>query len=110
MLKKGARLRAAEVEDALRRGKPLRGRYLSAKVLQNSSGTMRYAAVVQKKLAKGAVGRNRARRALYRALQALDIGPRQSYNAVLFVRVLPPLPLTPAFREDLEGMFRSLLP
>jgi ribonuclease P protein component len=64
-----------------------------------SPGPFRCAVVISKKIAKTAVARNRARRALYRALKTTSL-PRTGH-AILFVQSVP--------RTDLSGVFASEL-
>ena len=66
MLPKKHRLGAAEVRTVLKHGKVLRTPSLALKYSESSSSKV--AAVVSKKVAKGAAGRNAIRRALYHQL------------------------------------------
>jgi ribonuclease P protein component len=104
MLSSGRRLRAEEVREVIRRGKTLRGSFVSVKLLADVS-PLRSAAVVKKSLVRGAVGRNRLRRGLYRALAT---GTRSMRGrAVFFIDTIPQGSLTPLFREDIERLFPS---
>jgi len=111
MLSRRRRLRTTEVAEVLRIGKNFRGRFLSAKVLGGSDDTIRVAAVVPKSLIKGAVSRNRVRRALYRAIASLPEEKRGNKAAliVFFVRAVPPPPLAPTFAGDVKKILSSLL-
>ena len=66
MLPKRSRLTAQQVEEVLKSGKTARLAGLSAKYMPGASP--KAAVVVSKKVAKGAVERNRLRRAAYAAL------------------------------------------
>jgi ribonuclease P protein component len=96
MLPKRRRLTATEVKDILARGRSLRAGVLSAKYV-TATHPLRVSVVVSKKVAKRAVDRNRARRAVYRALSQVDA----KGIAVIFVHTFPSPPLTPAFLKDL---------
>ncbi len=102
MLAKSRRLSASEVRDILKKGAPRRAGHLSARVVSGPS-PLRAAAVVSKKVAKGAVERNRLRRALYRALREVDGGG----CAVIFIQKVPTQPLTPAFLTDLKVLYKA---
>lgn len=67
MLAKPSRLSAVEVREILKEGRSVRSTTLSAKYIRASGA--RAAVVVSSKVAKGAVLRNRLRRAVYRSLQ-----------------------------------------
>ncbi len=110
MLPSRRRLRTAEVAEVLRVGKNFRGRFLSAKVSGGGGGTIRAAAVVPKSLIKGAVSRNRVRRALYRAIASLpeEQEKNKAVRVVFFVRAVPPPPLAPAFADDVKKILSSL--
>jgi ribonuclease P protein component len=83
MLKKSARLRAAEVAEVLARGKSVRvGPYGGKLVASNEP--LRVAIVVPKKSVRTAVARNRLRRAAYRALPSLSTP--STGRLALFVR------------------------
>ena len=101
MLRKHARLRAAEVREVLAKGRGKRGEFLSLKLF-SASGPFRAAAVVSKKVAKTAVGRNRLRRALYGALRETSLP--LSGHAILFVQRIPATPLRPAFKEEIKKL------
>lgn len=83
-------------------GRSRRASLLSAKYVSGSH-TLRASAVVSKKVAKGAVERNRLRRALYRALVAYE----GTGTAVIFVQKVPANPLTPAFFHDLVVLLKN---
>jgi len=113
MLSKSRRLRAAEVVDIIRSGKNVRAAFLSAKMIPSADGTIRAAAVVSKAVGKNAVGRNRLRRALYRAVASVEAtghAPKSGMCVVFFVRSTPPPPLPPTFAADIEHIFSSLKP
>lgn len=96
MLPKKGRLTAEQVKNVLAQGRSVRTPLLSAKHIRGE-GPVRVSAVVPKKVAKGAVERNRIRRALYRALLSFDV----QGASVVFVQKIPEGPLTPAFAQDL---------
>lgn len=106
MLGKQARLRAEEVKEVLAKGRSVRSTYLQIKHLP-SQGALRCAAVAPKSLAKGAVERNRLRRALYRALSQSDRQGLQGM-AVCFIRATPKGALTPVFSEELYNLLSKL--
>lgn len=83
-------------------GRSRRAGLLSAKYIGGGS-PLRASAVVSKKVAKGAVERNRLRRALYRALVAYG----GTGTAVIFVQKVPADPLTPAFANDLVVLLKN---
>jgi len=90
MLSRRHRLRSDEVAEIMRRGKSLRGTYLSAKIIERGD-TIRYAAVVPKAVAKKAVDRNRLRRALYKATAAISAKYLPKAQIVLLLRIIPPV-------------------
>lgn len=102
MLKKSRRLTASEVRDVIATGAPRRAGHLSMRVVDGPA-PLRAAAVVSKKVAKGAVVRNRLRRALYRALKEV----RGSGTAVFFIQKIPQDALTPAFLTDLKVLYKA---
>ncbi len=105
MLSKDRRLRSAEVREVIASGRSVRGgAFLSARYL-SAKGGLRAAAVVPKAVAKSAPVRNRLRRAVYRALGEL---PRSTEGTlVFFVRKIPPPPLAPALRLEIEGILND---
>lgn len=80
MLAKRVRLSAAEVREVIRTGKSARGTGISAKYVAATGPKV--AVVISKKVAKGAVERNRLRRLVYRHLPA----PLPPAHMVLFVQ------------------------
>lgn len=102
MLAKSRRLNASEVRDIIKKGTPRRAGHLAARVV-TSEAPLRAAAVVSKKVAKGAVERNRLRRALYRALREVE----GKGCAVIFVQKIPTQPLAPAFLADLRVLYKA---
>lgn len=102
MLKKSRRLTAGEVCDIIKTGTLRRAGHLSARMVTGTA-PLRAAAVISKKVAKSAVERNRQRRALYRALQEIEV----SGSAVIFIQKIPQPPLTPAFLEDLKVLYKA---
>ena len=100
MLPKARRLTSAEVREVLKSGRSKRAEYLSMKYIAQPTA-LRASVVVSKAVAKGAVERNRLRRALYHALSPI-VG---SGTAVIFVQKKPKKPLQPAFAEDLQMLF-----
>lgn len=80
MLPKRKRLSAREVREVLKRGKSLRAGAVSARYTEALSG--KAAVVVSSKVAKGAVERNRLRRAGYRALGS----PPPRKHVVFFIQ------------------------
>lgn len=99
MLPKRRRLTAAEVREVIARGRGRRGTALSVKILETNT-PLRCAVVVSKKVARGAVERNRLRRAVYRALESVPL-PKTG-RAVLFVQATPPREPVPAFAADIR--------
>lgn len=90
MLRSSKRLRTHEVREILAKGASLRSGDVSGKFLR-ASGRSRAAVVVSKTTAKGAVVRNRLRRAGYRALK--EALPAQGVWAVVFIRSARPTSL-----------------
>ncbi len=80
MLAKRSRLTSSEVRAILESGRSLRAQNLSVKY--RKAADARAAVVVSKTVAKGAVARNRLRRAAYRTLQKTPL-PR--VHAVFFL-------------------------
>lgn len=105
MLSAKRRLRSSEVAEVIRRGTSVRGEFVSLKALRGGSG-MRAAAVIGKSLAKKAVARNSARRALYGALAGLPVHPNA--KIVFFIVKIPPAPLQTNFRTDIDKSFKKL--
>lgn len=101
MLPKRRRLSAAEVREVLARGRGRRGNTLSIKAF-STGGPFACAVVVSKKVAKSAVTRNRARRAVYRALAGATL-PSLGH-AILFVQVIPPKDATAVFAEEIKKL------
>ncbi len=121
MLSRMRRLRSAEVNEVLAKGRPVRlpaapgatqagGRALSARILRTEKGGMRSAVVVPKSVAKTAVMRNRLRRAAYGALAELHSGTNGNMQIIFFVRSIPPPPLAPALRDEIGGILKNVLP
>ncbi|MDE2213106.1 MAG: ribonuclease P protein component [Patescibacteria group bacterium] len=106
MLKRSSRLRAGEVAVVVRQGKALRARFLSAKILNHGSATIRAAAVVPKSVAKTAVARNRMRRALYRAFATHIPSSAKGFDIVFFLRTLPSD--TTLIAQDVETILHLL--
>jgi len=96
MLPKRRRLSAAEVRNIITAGRSGRAGFLSVKHIP-STQLLRAAVVVSKKVARGAVERNRLRRAVYRALVSCS----GSGSVVIFVQKIPTNPLAPAFQQEL---------
>ncbi len=105
MLSKEKRLRAAEVCAVLAEGKSAREVYISAKYVQNK-GFFRSAAVVSKKVARGAVERNRLRRSVYAALR--QISPSSGGMAVFFVQKVPQKNMVSLFAHDITRICSKL--
>ncbi|MCX6819915.1 MAG: ribonuclease P protein component [Candidatus Adlerbacteria bacterium] len=102
MLPKRRRLSAAEVRNIITAGRSGRAGFLSVKHIP-STQQLRAAVVVSKKVARGAVERNRLRRAVYRALVPfLSTG-----DVVIFVQKVPTAPLAPIFREELMVLLKK---
>lgn len=113
MLAKSNRLTSAEVSEVLSKGRSLfvpasksQKSLISAKFLAGS-GHFKVAAIAPKSVAKGAVERNRLRRAVYRAVASLEL-PKKPGTTVVFVRNIPKGPLSPAFAEELQALFAKL--
>jgi ribonuclease P protein component len=116
MLSASRRLRTSEVAEVLKSGRGLAsGQFLSAKALasgKETDATIRSAAVISKKVAKTAVARNRARRALYAAIEAasreLRVEGLPPMQIVFFIRSMPQGDVRSEFKIDLEKIIRSL--
>ncbi len=80
MLPKRARMSAIEVREVIKAGRSARVALLSAKY--EASATPKVAVVISKKVAPGAVERNRLRRLVYRSLPS----PLPPARVVLFVQ------------------------
>lgn len=109
MLAKHARLRASEVKEVLIRGTSVRVKgapYLSVKFIREE-GPFRAAVVVPKSISRGAVVRNRVRRAVYRALKSLSNSPR-AVRAVFFVQKLPQDPIAQFLRTNIESLIQKI--
>lgn len=104
------RLRSAEVNEVLAKGRPVRGKALSARVLRTDGGGMRSAVVVPKSVAKTAVMRNRLRRVAYRALAELQSAANGNMHIIFFVRSIPPPPLSTALRDEIGAIISEVLP
>lgn len=107
MLPKTHRLSALEVRAVLREGMRTRGDFSSARFVSAQKGG--FAAVVPLRVARSAVGRNKARRALYAALRE---APPPPVRAAILLERLPEGPLLPAFRAEvgvLFGRMRAIL-
>ncbi len=97
----------------MRRGSFVRGRFMTARVLRAAAeksvggdDTIRAAAVVSKKVAKTAVVRNRARRALYSAVAS--IGTPTPLRIVFVVNTLPNEAYERAFAADAASIISAL--
>jgi ribonuclease P protein component len=101
MLPKRTRLTTAEVKKVLDSGRGKRAAFLGIKVI---SGLVPFkcAVVVSKKVAKSAVMRNRARRAVYEALRKTSLPA--SGHAILFVQSLPKERIAEAFTIELKKL------
>ena len=107
MLKRSRRLRASEVARVIANGAPVRAGWLAARVLGGQgTGSLRAALVVPPSVAKGAVLRNRLRRAGYAEL-ATAYGP--DMLAVFFVRTLPPPPNRESFRSAIHVILNDTI-
>ncbi len=106
MLNKRKRLRAAEVEQVMKAGKSARSPHLQVKFV-SSALSLRSAAVVPKSLARKATARNTLRRALYRALEAVDTSSSKG-NAVFFVRLVPKEKPAAVFSEELMQLLSKV--
>ena len=85
MIKKRMRLRAAEVKETMKMGRLYRSAGVSVKFFPEK-GAFRAAVVVSKSIARGAVERNRIRRALYRSLPHTSL---PHGRAVFFIQKTP---------------------
>lgn len=101
MLPKRRRLTATLVQEAIAQGVRSRQGHISIKYLANK-GPFGAAVVVRKALVRSAVGRNRIRRAVYRALSGLP-SPKGG-KIVVFVERVPEGQLSPAFAADLARL------
>lgn len=101
MLPKHTRLTTAEVKKVLDLGRGKRGPLLGIKMLPGSAG-FKCAVVVSKKVAKSAVMRNRARRAVHEALRKTSLP--SSGHAILFVQGLPKEKIQEAFTAELNKL------
>jgi len=101
MLSKRTRLTTAEVKKVLDSGRGRRATLLGIKVLP-APAPFKCAVVVSKKLAKTAVARNKARRAVYEALRKSSLP--LSGHAILFVQALPKDHATTAFTIELKKL------
>jgi ribonuclease P protein component len=102
-------LRASEVREIIAAGKSIRAGVVSLKYLEKP-GFFRAAVVAPKSVLKGAVERNRVRRALYQVLATLPPGEARALNnttAVFFIRNAP-TPLTSVLRENISGIVKKL--
>jgi ribonuclease P protein component len=105
MLASRNRLRTSEVRDIIASGKPARSAHLSVKYVVKQ-GVFQAAAVVSKKVAKGAVMRNSLRRSLYTALAAHPLPP--GTQAVFFIHKIPPTPRTVVFAREISTFFKNI--
>jgi ribonuclease P protein component len=105
MLPARRRLSAREVREVIKKGRAARSASLSLKYLP-APGPLRAAAVVSKSVVRGAVERNRVRRAVYRALQGLA-APTAGGQAVFFVQKLPEPPLSPALAREIAVLLKK---
>jgi ribonuclease P protein component len=108
MLKKSKRLRSSEVAAVLKAGRSARSTHLQVKLLVTSE-PLRSAAVVAKSVARKATVRNNLRRALYRALAAINTSNVKG-QAIFFVRAVP-VHKKPAaiFAEELPALLVGLV-
>jgi ribonuclease P protein component len=104
MLVKARRLSALEVKDVLKRGRSRRATYLSVKLI-SSNIPLKTSVIVPKSVEKGAVGRNRLRRAVYHALTPFS----GSGQAIVFVQRKPVEKLQAAFTVDLKHLLSGTL-
>jgi ribonuclease P protein component len=86
MLPKRARLTAAEVRELIKAGRSARVPGISAKY--EASTSPKAAVVISKKVARGAVERNRLRRLVYRSIPS----PLPRVRMVLFVQTAALMP------------------
>lgn len=105
MLPKRSRLTAREVEKVLAEGRMLRAGSLHMKYILMPGG-LRASAVVPKSVAKLAVKRNSARRALYRVLGTFPPLKKGAW-AVFFVRRLPPSSMQFTFMSELAVLLKN---
>lgn len=106
MLKKSLRLRAAEVEQVLKGGRSVRSAHMQVKALP-FQGSMRSAAVVAKSVARKANARNTLRRAVYRAIAAVE-GSKPHVLAVFFLRVIPLEKTSAVIKEEVAFLLSKL--
>ena len=113
MLPKHRRLTALQVREVLKEGYGRRATYLSMR-LQASKVPLKGSAVASKKVAPGAVERNRLRRAVYRALRSptLSVLGHSVLNArgsaVIFVQKIPKEDLSGVFAQDIALLFKNI--
>ncbi|HEY5383214.1 MAG TPA: ribonuclease P protein component [Candidatus Paceibacterota bacterium] len=116
MLKKRLRLRAAEVEEVLKKGHSVRSTHLQLKLISGQE-PLRSAAVVAKSVARKANVRNSLRRAIYRAIGSVaqsDVSvplttpsPLKG-NAVFFLRVIPKEAPSVVIREEISFLLSKI--
>ncbi len=109
MLPKKRRLTTEDVQDVLKKGRPSRAEHLSVKYLTGEK-SLSIAAVVSKSLVKKAVGRNKIRRAVYRAAASLpgNIFAILKGRAIVFVNKVPQDPLAPIFAAELATLLENI--
>ena len=108
MLKKRLRLRAAEVEDVLKRGRSVRSTHLQLKLLAGVE-PLRSAAVVAKSVARKATARNSLRRAIYRAIAiSVPLPSPLKGNAVFFLRVIPKETPSAVIKEEISFLLSKI--
>ena len=103
MLPKARRLTTKEVHEVLAKGRARRASYLSVKYVATNE-PLKTSVVVAKSVAKGAVERNRLRRAVYRALT-----PHHGRGKMLvFVQKIPQNSPQAVFKVELENLCTQL--
>ena len=106
MLKKRLRLRAAEVDEVLKKGHSTRSAHMQVKVLSDNEH-LRSAAVVAKALAHKANIRNALRRSLYRAL-ATTPHPKAHGRAIFFLRLIPKEQPAKVIKEEVAFLLSKI--
>jgi RNase P protein component len=102
MLSKSKRLSSTQVREVLARGRGKRGSLISLKKLEKQSN-FGCSVVVPLKIARGAVVRNKVRRAVYQAMGGLPLPTNE--HMVLFVHQIPKERLTEAYKKELIHLF-----
>lgn len=105
MLAKARRLSAHQVKRVLREGLRARSGFLSARFVRTEVGKEAFAAVVSLKVARNAVGRNKARRALYAAVAAASLPP---VKAAILLERLPQGSLRPSLSKEVPELFTQV--